>query len=785
MTEFDPSSLGLLLVEDSTVDAELVCDALQQAGYRIDCRRVEDEDAFRAALGDYLPDAILSDWTLPRFSGRTALVISRERCPEVPFLFVTGTMDESFAIEALRQGASDYVYKHKLALLGPALARALAGASERRQHLRAEAERYRLSEALRQTLQPVILADIEGRITYVNPALTRLLGYGVEDLRGESMTRLCPPDTASQAQQTEILRQVRETGLWSGEVLRCAKDGTHIPVLSSIGALRDTDGTQTGFVGNSIDLRPLRESEEQLRAVSDAAQDGIILMDGRGNILSWNAAAERMFGYRSEEVIGRDLHRHIAPDRYHADFRAAFPHFQATGQGRFIGITRELSALHKDGHEFPVEVAFSAVQLRGSWHGVGIVRDITERKQAEKQQSHLEKLLHQAQKMDAIGQLTGGIAHDFNNLLGVLIGNLDLVRERILDDQDGLELVDAALDAALRGAELNKRMLAFARRQSLQPELVNVGDTLDDIAKLLKRSLGERVEIQHGHDAVCWPFKVDPSQFQSTIVNLGVNARDAMPNGGLLIIECRNVSADDAFAESHIGMRPGDYVAISVSDTGCGMTPEVLAHVFEPFYTTKAVGKVTGLGLSMVHGFANQSGGHVSIYSEPGKGTTIRLYLPRCLDDASTGKGGGSEKDVPPLVEPGRLLVLVVDDNPDILKITIRQLQDLGYRTQDARNADEALALVGQGVTPDILFTDIIMPGSMDGLELADRLRAALPALSVLLCSGFTERAAIDAHQREGRPIAFPLLAKPFRKDDLARALSALREKPELGALRS
>jgi PAS domain S-box-containing protein len=649
----DPISVDLLLVEDSAVDAELICDAVQQAGFRFRWRRVEDEAVFRAALDERLPDVILSDWTLPRFSGRAALVLARQCCPEVPFLYVTGTMAESCAIEALRQGANDYVYKHQLGMLAPALARVLAAAGERRSH---------------------------------------------------------------------------------------------------------------------------REAEDQLRAVSEAAHDGIILMDDQGAIVRWNAAAERMFGYRRDEVIGSDLHRHIVPDRYRDDFRAAFPHFQATGQGRLMGITRELSALHRDGHEFPVEVALSAVRLQGRWHAVGIVRDITERRRTQAQ-------LHQAQKMDAIGQLTGGIAHDFNNLLGVLIGNLDLARERLLEDHDGLELVDAALDAALRGAALNKRLLAFARRQSLQPEKVDVRDSLDDIVRLLKRALGERVDVRYVRDPGCgWPIKVDPSQFENALVNLGVNARDAMPDGGLLTIECRNVSADDAFVEGHIGMSPGDYVAISVSDTGCGMTPEVLARVFEPFFTTKEVGKGTGLGLSMVHGFVNQSGGHVSIYSEQGKGTTVRLYLPRCLDGEHPEPAGAAEEKVSPFAAVASLLVLAVDDNPGILKVTVRQLGDLGYRTAAAGNADEALALVGQGTTPDILFTDIVMPGSMDGLELAERLRAMIPDLPVLLCSGFTERAAIDARSREGRPITFPLLAKPFRKDELARALSALRENPEEGA---
>jgi len=497
------------------------------------------------------------------------------------------------------------------------------------------------------------LTNIDAAITFVNPAFTRLLGFGVEEMRGQSVARLCP-DAASRAVQAGVLRQVRQTGNWSGELQCLTRDGALVPVFASIGVVCAADGVPEGFVGNYFDLRP-----------------------------------------------------------------------------------------HRDG---------------------------------EVQRAQLERQLYQSQKMDAIGQLTGGIAHDFNNLLGVLIGNLDLLRERLLDDPEGLELTDAALDAALRGAELNKRLLASARRQPLQPKRIEVGSSLDDIVKLLTRSLGERVEIVQVSAPDCWPIKVDPSQFESAIVNLGVNARDAMPEGGRLTIDCRNLAADHAA----IGLPPGDYVVISVTDSGCGMNPDVLAHVFEPFYTTKEVGKGTGLGLSMVHGFANQSGGDVSITSAPDQGTTIRLMLPRCLDD--TARPGASASLSSVAADPSHLLILVVDDNPDILKVTVRQLHDLGYRTREARNADEALALVGEGLTPDILFTDIIMPGTMDGLALADHLRAAMPNLAVLLCSGFTERSAIDARKQPGRPITAPLLAKPFRKDDLARALSALGERPPMAA---
>jgi PAS domain S-box-containing protein len=269
MADPDLGSLDLLHVEDSVTDAELVCDAVHQAGYRSRWRRVEDEAMFRAALDERLPDVILSDWTLPRFSGRAALTIARERCPEVPFLYVTGTMAESCAIDALRQGANDYVYKHQLSLLGPALARILAEARERRQHLQAEAERHRLSEALRQTLQPIVLTDVEGRITFVNPAFTHLFGYGIEDLRGESTERLCLPDEASRAERRDLCRYAGETGNWSGELLRQARDGTALPVFANIGMVTGADGAATGFVSSYFDLRPLKESERQLAAAAE------------------------------------------------------------------------------------------------------------------------------------------------------------------------------------------------------------------------------------------------------------------------------------------------------------------------------------------------------------------------------------------------------------------------------------------------------------------------------------------------------------------------------------
>jgi signal transduction histidine kinase/CheY-like chemotaxis protein len=384
-----------------------------------------------------------------------------------------------------------------------------------------------------------------------------------------------------------------------------------------------------------------------------------------------------------------------------------------------------------------------------------------------------EQQLQQAQKMEAIGQLTGGIAHDFNNLLGVLIGNLDLLRESIAERKEAVELVDAALDAALRGADLNKRLLAFSRRQTLQPETVDVNLTLNQMAKLLRRSLGERVEICLALAESTWPVLVDPTQLETSIVNLSVNARDAMPQGGVLTIETKNVQFDSHYASEHDELLPGDYVMIAVSDTGSGMDPSVLKRVYEPFFTTKPVGKGTGLGLSMVYGFMKQSGGHTNIYSEPGRGTTVKLYLPR---QASSEV---QVREALPTSSPtasNRELILIVEDNEDMRRIAIRQFQELGYQINQAENADQAIALIHKGLRPNLLFSDVIMPGKLDGLDLADWMQKNQPEVRILLTSGFTERATLEAHEREGRKIMYPLLGKPYRKDDLAKAVRAALE---------
>jgi signal transduction histidine kinase/CheY-like chemotaxis protein len=376
--------------------------------------------------------------------------------------------------------------------------------------------------------------------------------------------------------------------------------------------------------------------------------------------------------------------------------------------------------------------------------------------------------LQQAQKMETVGNLTGGIAHDFNNLLGILIGNLDLLKEELAEDAEALELVDAALEAGLRGKDLNRRMLAFARRQSLKPETIDVNETLTGMTKLLQRSLGERIEIKSQSSANLWPVKADPTQLEAAILNLGVNARDAMPNGGALIIETQNVRLDDSHARQEIEVEPGDYVLIAVSDDGVGMAPDIAKRVFDPFFTTKEVGQGTGLGLSMVHGFMKQSGGHVSVYSEPGHGTTVRLFLPRDTSVAEEEKAPEEKREEP---KGNGETVLLVEDNDGMRRVAKKQLTDLGYEVIEADRAAGAISVLEEGQHVDLVFSDVVMPGELDGIGLAKLIRSKYPDVPVLLTSGFTARASDEIRQDELRETKAELLAKPYRKEELAWAV--------------
>lgn len=531
----------------------------------------------------------------------------------------------------------------------------------------------------------------------------------------------------------------------------------HQPSAEELTILQALADTTAVALENVQIYAELNRRVRDLSALMQTAPVGILSLDRRGQPVTWNPAAAELFGVEPAQALG------AGRPGIALESLAAYENMLESVIAEDTASDLWLKGRHSGGSL--IDIRLSGAPLRdesGTPSGVLLVL------QDETKGKELERQLLQAQKMEAVGQLTGGIAHDFNNLLGILIGNLDLIQERVESDAGTVKLVETALDAAMRGAELNKRLLTFSRRQALQPVHLDVNVALSGTVKLLRRSLGERILIHLERGEDLWPVTVDRVQLETAILNLCINARDAMPEGGTLTIETRNATVDREYAASHVDFMTGDYVVIAVSDTGTGMTPEVLAHVFEPFYTTKPVGAGTGLGLSMVYGFVKQSGGHVNIYSEEGKGTTVRLYLPRSTEEEHSADKGSSQ---PEAAAAHNEFVLVVEDNELMRQTVVRQIKDLGYRTEEAESADAALAKIEAGLRPDLIFMDVVMPGRLGGIELAELLRTRLPYLPVLLTSGFTERATMTASNRGAGGIGFPLLSKPYRKSELARAL--------------
>ena len=503
--------------------------------------------------------------------------------------------------------------------------------------------------------------------------------------------------------------------------------------------------------------RAQRESMSRLTAVVETALDGFILIDARGRILLFNPACERLFGYRAHEVFHENV-KMLMPPVYSEHHDRYVSNFLNTGDRKIIGTGREVTGLRKDGSTFPMELSVGEAKQDGESIFVGIVHDLTARK-------HTEEQLRQSQKMESVGQLSGGIAHDFNNLLTVMIGNAEYLGEQLKSREDLRRIADDICRSGERGAELTQRLLAFSRRQFLQPLAIDCHELLDSMHKLLRRTLRENIEIVTAFDPGGIFAFADRAQLESAVLNLALNAQDAMPAGGKLTLGTDVVVIDGQDPDAHPEVSPGEYALIAVTDDGEGMTPEVIGRVFEPFYTTKEVGKGSGLGLSMVYGFAKQSNGHVSIYSEPGLGTTVRLYLPRVGAAVSASPDQDTDEQAVPR---GRETILIAEDDPFVRASVMRRLESLGYKVISAVAGDDALAKLGAHPEVDMLFTDIIMPGGMSGWELADRARQLRAGLPVVFSSGYALETLVEKGLASERSI---VLTKPYRKAELARRI--------------
>jgi PAS domain S-box-containing protein len=504
--------------------------------------------------------------------------------------------------------------------------------------------------------------------------------------------------------------------------------------------------------------RATRESMARLTAVVETAVDGFILIDARGHILMFNPACERLFGYRVDEVMDKNV-KLLMPPEYSSQHDVYLENFLRTGKPKIIGIGREVVGQRKDGSTFPMDLSVGEAKQDGESIFVGIIHDLTERKLTEQQ-------LQQAQKMEMVGQLSGGIAHDFNNLLTVIVGNAEHLSDQLKSRQDLRRFADDICKSGERGAELTQRLLAFSRRQLLQPHEIDCHDLVDSMHKLLRRTLRENIEVRTSlHPDLILAF-ADRAQLESAVLNLALNAQDAMPSGGHLTLSTDLAALDDDYRSLHPEVASGEYAVIAVTDDGEGMTPEVVARAFEPFFTTKEVGKGSGLGLSMVYGFVKQSNGHVAIYSEPGLGTTVRIYLPHVptLAPQSSLSIPAAEETLP----KGQETILVVEDDPFVRSSVIMRVQSLGYGVIVAVNGNEALLKLGANPGIGLLFTDVVMPGGMSGWELADLCQQIRPGLPTVFTSGY----ALETLVEQGRTSANAIvLTKPYRRADLAYRL--------------
>ncbi|HUA59602.1 MAG TPA: PAS domain S-box protein [Verrucomicrobiae bacterium] len=500
----------------------------------------------------------------------------------------------------------------------------------------------------------------------------------------------------------------------------------------------------------------LHKSEKLLSALLESASQAIISIDRTGCIVLVNGRAEQMFGYPRGEMLGSRIEL-LLPESKRATHSRERDGFFSRPHIRPMGIGLDLSGRRKDGSEFPVEVSLSYVQNEEGGYAIAFVSDISQRKRLE------EQLLH-AQKMEAVGRLAGGVAHDFNNMLTVISG----YNRMMLDELSALDplrgYAEEVLKAADRAAALTNQLLAFSRRQVMQPRVVNVNTILGQTEKMLQRLIGEDISLALSLAPNTGNVRADPGHIEQAIVNLAVNARDAMPMGGRLSIETGNVTLDEDYARTHMGVTPGDFVMIAVSDSGHGMDAETRRRIFEPFFTTKAKGKGTGLGLATVYGIIKQTGGDIWVYSEPGRGTTFKLYFPRVSEPVSDSLEAETEYSR----KAGSETILVVEDERAVRDLTVRILKQLGYQVLTASSGAEALEL--SHAHPghiDLLLTDVVMP-NMSGRQLADALLLLRPQTKVLFLSGYTENTVV--HHGVLEP-GVDFLPKPFSRENLARKL--------------
>jgi two-component system, cell cycle sensor histidine kinase and response regulator CckA len=753
--------LRILILEDVPMDAELVEYELERARIPFRSRRVDSRESFVRELEEFHPDVILSDYTLPQFDGMSALSLARERTPTIPFLIVTGSVNEETAVGCMKAGATDYLLKSNLARIGPAIEAALERERARAEKTRAESALASSERRFRSLVQNssdlVIILAPDATIMYASDSAERIVGYSPASLVGASLLEYLDPNHVDQVRG--LLRTNGKPSV-AGPIEFSLRRSDGSPVwLEAVGTNLLSDATIRGIVLNARDVserkradRALRESEERYRDLFDNASDLVCMAAPDGSLLYVNQAWQEGTGYGDDEIGRMQL-----LDLLHPDCRPYYNEvLERVLKGERLDHV-ELVLVPKAGTPITVEANLSCTFKDGKPAVVrGIYRDITERKRVEE---HLRR----AERMQAAGKLAGGVAHEVNNMMTGVIGFSEFLLRSLEPGDPRRSDVEEVIRAGTRAADVTRQLLAFTRQQFLRPQVIQINTVVQEMEKMLRRSLGEDKLLELRLSPEAGEIRADRGQLEQVLINLVLNARDAMMGHGRVTIETAAADWDDGYAQRHSGVEIplGRYVMLAVSDTGSGMDADTQERIFEPFFTTKPIGQGTGLGLSTVYGIVKQSDGYVWVYSEPGEGSVFKVYLPQ----AKTVEPFVLIPEQPEAPTRGAETILVIEDEDIVRNLACRGLREHGYTVVEARNGTQALRYCREHPgSIDLVVSDVVMP-EMGGREFGQSLAMLHPDLPILYMSGYTGE---DIVQRGLLDAGAPFQQKPFTPAILA-----------------
>ncbi len=757
--------LRILLLEDVGDDAELIKRELRKGNLAFTSRRVYTSNEYMRELQEFAPHIVISDFTLGEFNALDALALLQKHAPELPFILVTGSQSEEVAVACIREGADDYILKSSLTRLPSAVLGALKKKEIERERTRVETALRRSEEHFRALIEHssdiITIISREGLISYESPSLERVLGYKPEELIGQNAFELIHPQDVPVVVDA-LTRPSGRTGRHRSIEYRIRHKNGSWRVLETLGADLFDEPEVAGIIINSRDITERKQAEEQIReqaALLDKAQDAILVYDLETRIGFWNKSAERLYGWLADEVVGLNVDQVLNKSDPGAAITARA---QVLESGEWIG---ELQQETKAGRTIVVE---SRVTLVRDGEGrpksmLVINTDITERKRLEAQ-------FLRVQRMESIGTLAGGIAHDLNNVLTPILMAIRMLRDEV-SSRSAQEILNTLEASAHRGSGIVQQVLSFARGVEGERTVFQVKHPLSEVVSIAKDTFPRSIHTSSRIEKDLWPIVGDPTQVHQVILNLCVNARDAMPNGGRIQIEAQNVIIDNNYAQMQPEAKPGPYVVVTIADTGVGIPPALLDKVFEPFFTTKEIGKGTGLGLSTVLGIVKGHGGFLNVYSEVGKGTRFKVHLPA----ADPAQSQAPREEEVPLPRGQGELILVADDEFAIREITRLTLEANQYKVLTASDGTEAVALYAQrGQEIKAVLVDIMMP-YMDGPATVRALQKLNPEVRCMAVSGLMENDKVNEMSETGR-ISF--LSKPFTTEQLLINLRDLLDNP-------